>query len=113
MLPAAPSPTPAAITAQFSYGYANMALTLPAGWAYTADTYERGLKVGALWAKDGVYELADGWAGQGPEGIAGLLDNDVHRALVRDGAALPPDVGVILSGGNVDLDRLPFGAAPS
>ena len=37
---AAPSPTPAAITAQFSYGYANMALTLPAGWAYTADIYE-------------------------------------------------------------------------
>ena len=25
--------------------------------------------------------------------------------LSRDGMALPPDVGVIVSGGNVDLDR--------
>lgn len=58
--------------------------------ADTADTYDRGLKVGALWAADGVYELAEGWAGQGPDGIAGLLDNDVHRALVRDGAAHIP-----------------------
>lgn len=29
-------------------------------------------------------------------------------ALARAGAPLPADVGVILSGGNVDLDRLPF-----
>ena len=43
----------------------------------------------------------------GATALAGLL------ALVRDGTALPPDVGVILSGGNVDLDRLPFGTAPS
>jgi threonine dehydratase len=34
--------------------------------------------------------------------VAGLL------ALARSGAELPGDVGVILSGGNVDLDRLPF-----
>jgi hypothetical protein len=69
--------------------------------ADTADTYERGLKVGALWAEDGVYELAEGWAGQGPEGIAGLLDNDVHRALVRDGAAHIPSVPHVA----VDGDR--------
>lgn len=58
--------------------------------ADTADCLERGMKVGALWAEDGVYELAEGWAGQGPEGIARLLDNDVHRALVREGAAHIP-----------------------
>ncbi len=34
--------------------------------------------------------------------LAGLL------ALGASGASLPDDVGVILSGGNVDLDRLPF-----
>lgn len=36
--------------------------------------------------------------------VAGLV------ALARSGASLPDDVGVILSGGNVDLDRLPFAA---
>lgn len=67
--------------------------------ADSADTYERGLKVGALWAEDGVYELAEGWAGQGPQGIAGLLDNDVHRALVHDGAAhIPSAPHVTLDG---------------
>ncbi|MEN5114851.1 nuclear transport factor 2 family protein [Brevundimonas diminuta] len=55
--------------------------------ADTSDTVERGLRTGALWAEDGVYELDGGLAGHGPEGIAGLLDNEVHRALVRDGAA--------------------------
>lgn len=68
--------------------------------ADTADTYERGLKVGALWAEDGVYELAAGWAGQGPEGIAGLLDNDVHRALVRDGAAHIPSAPYVTLDGD-------------
>jgi len=34
--------------------------------------------------------------------VAGLV------ALAQRGAPLPEDVGVILSGGNVDLDRLPF-----
>jgi len=29
-------------------------------------------------------------------------------ALARDGAVMPHDIGVILSGGNVDLDHLPF-----
>ncbi len=43
----------------------------------------------------------------GATALAGLL------ALVRAGVPLPSDVGVILSGGNVDLDRLPFGAEPS
>ena len=43
----------------------------------------------------------------GATALAGLL------ALDRDGTALPSDVGVVLSGGNVDLDRLPFGAARS
>ncbi|HEX2576572.1 MAG TPA: pyridoxal-phosphate dependent enzyme [Aquihabitans sp.] len=38
--------------------------------------------------------------------LAGLL------CLARTGATLPDDVGVILSGGNVDLDRLPFAAGP-
>ena len=41
----------------------------------------------------------------GATALAGLL------ALARAGADLPDDVGVILSGGNVDLDRLPFCAA--
>ena len=39
----------------------------------------------------------------GATALAGLL------ALARSGAPLPDDVGLILSGGNVDLDRLPFG----
>jgi threonine dehydratase len=39
--------------------------------------------------------------------LAGLL------ALARGGAELPSEIGVILSGGNVDLDRLPFGTVPS
>lgn len=55
--------------------------------ADTADTLERGLKVGELWGEDGVYELADDLNGRGPQGVASLLDNEVHRALVRDGAA--------------------------
>lgn len=55
--------------------------------ADSADTVERGMKAGALWADDGVYGLAAEWEGKGPAGIAGLLDNDVHRALVREGAA--------------------------
>jgi threonine dehydratase len=38
----------------------------------------------------------------GAAALAGLL------ALVRQGVPLPADVGVVLSGGNVDLDRLPF-----
>lgn len=38
----------------------------------------------------------------GAAALAGLL------ALARRGAPLPEHVGVILSGGNVDLDRLPF-----
>lgn len=69
--------------------------------ADSADSLERGLKVGALWAEDGVYDLAEGWAGQGPEGVAGLLDNDVHRALVRDGAAHIPSLPHV----TVDGDR--------
>lgn len=55
--------------------------------ADSADTMERAQGAGALWSDDGVYDLADDWSGQGPQGVAGLLDNDVHRALVRDGAA--------------------------
>jgi threonine dehydratase len=39
----------------------------------------------------------------GATALAGVL------ALARSGSELPDDVGVILSGGNVDLDRLPFG----
>lgn len=39
----------------------------------------------------------------GAVGLAALI------ALAERGAVLPADVGVILSGGNVDLDRLPFG----
>lgn len=42
----------------------------------------------------------------GAVGVAALI------AGARRGSALPDDVGVILSGGNVDLDRLPFGAPP-
>lgn len=52
-----------------------------------ADTIEGGLAAGALWMESGIYDLGGGWEGQGPAGIAGLLDNDTHRALVRDGAA--------------------------
>lgn len=55
--------------------------------ADSADTLERAHGAGALWTDDGVYDLAEGWSGQGPEGVAALLDNDVHRGLVRDGAA--------------------------
>jgi threonine dehydratase len=40
----------------------------------------------------------------GATALAGLL------RLARTDAARPESVGVILSGGNVDLDRLPFGA---
>lgn len=43
----------------------------------------------------------------GATSLAGLV------ALARRGADLPPDVGIVLSGGNVDLDRLPFAAHPA
>lgn len=69
--------------------------------ADTADTFERGQKVGDLWAEDGVYELGNGWAGKGRDGIAGLLDNDVHRALVREGTAHIPSMPHV----TVDGDR--------
>ncbi|WP_406852138.1 nuclear transport factor 2 family protein [Brevundimonas sp. BH3] len=69
--------------------------------ADTADTFERGQKVGDLWSEDGVYELGNGWAGKGRDGIAGLLDNDVHRALVREGAAHIPSMPNV----TVDGDR--------
>jgi threonine dehydratase len=42
----------------------------------------------------------------GAVGLAALI------ARARRGPPLPDDVGVILSGGNVDLDRLPFAGAP-
>ncbi len=41
----------------------------------------------------------------GAAGVAALL------AMAARGDELPPDVGVVLSGGNVDLDTLPFGGA--
>ena len=67
--------------------------------ADSADTLDGGMATGALWAEDGVYDLGGGWEGQGPAGIAGLLDNDVHRALVRDGAAhIPSAPRIVLDG---------------
>lgn len=63
--------------------------------ADTADSFQRGQMVGDLWTEDGVYELGNGWAGKGRDGIAGLLDNDVHRALVREGAAHIPSMPVV------------------
>jgi len=68
--------------------------------ADTAENFELGLDAGSLWEEDGRYDLGSDWIGTGPQGVAALLDNGEHQALVGQGGAHVLSLPVITLSGD-------------